>query len=121
VKVRFGVPRVASNRLSNAFHSIFYVVVGTWDHPCDGYYKRLYEEEKKKKETAMKESNDHRRTKAKQDVDQVASTSTHTLIYEPQCSVRVSMSTLIYSYVHLAYLCPKYLSIEADGKGGQEE
>jgi hypothetical protein len=21
----------------------------TWDHPCDGYYKRLYEEEKKKK------------------------------------------------------------------------
>jgi centrosomal protein CEP164 len=26
----------------------------TWDHPCDGYYKRLYEEEKKKKETVLK-------------------------------------------------------------------
>ena len=26
----------------------------TWDHPCDGYYKRLYEEEKKKKEVALK-------------------------------------------------------------------
>lgn len=28
----------------------------TWDHPCDGYYKRLYEEEKKKKETVIKVS-----------------------------------------------------------------
>jgi centrosomal protein CEP164 len=26
----------------------------TWDHPCDGYYKRLYEEEKKKKEVTLK-------------------------------------------------------------------
>jgi hypothetical protein len=26
----------------------------TWDHPCDGFYKRLYEEEKKKKEITMK-------------------------------------------------------------------
>lgn len=26
----------------------------TWDHPCDGYYKRLYEEEKKRKETVIK-------------------------------------------------------------------
>ena len=26
----------------------------TWDHPCDGYYKSLYEEEKKKKEIQMK-------------------------------------------------------------------
>lgn len=26
----------------------------TWDHPCDGYYKRLYEEEKKKKEIQLK-------------------------------------------------------------------
>lgn len=26
----------------------------TWDHPCDGFYKRLYEEEKKKKEIALK-------------------------------------------------------------------
>ena len=26
----------------------------TWDHPCDGYYKGLYEEEKKKKEIATK-------------------------------------------------------------------
>lgn len=29
----------------------------TWDHPCDGYYKRLYEEEKKKKEIGIKVSN----------------------------------------------------------------
>ena len=28
----------------------------TWDHPCDGYYKHLYEEEKKKKETVLKVS-----------------------------------------------------------------
>lgn len=41
----------------------------TWDHPCDGYYKRLYEEEKKKKEMCMKESNDQVRNKAKQDVE----------------------------------------------------
>ena len=26
----------------------------TWDHPCDGYYKRLYEDEKKKKELTKK-------------------------------------------------------------------
>lgn len=26
----------------------------TWDHPCDDYYKRLYEEEKKKKEIVLK-------------------------------------------------------------------
>ena len=26
----------------------------TWDHPCDGYSQRLYEEEKKKKETVIK-------------------------------------------------------------------
>ena len=43
----------------------------TWDHPCDGYYKRLYEEEKKKKEVQMKESSDQVRTRAKQDVDQL--------------------------------------------------
>lgn len=43
----------------------------TWDHPCDGYYKRLYEEEKKKKETNAKESGDQNRTKAKADVEQL--------------------------------------------------
>lgn len=43
----------------------------TWDHPCDGYYKRLYEEEKKKKEIQNKESNDQKRSRAKQDVDQL--------------------------------------------------
>lgn len=26
----------------------------TWDHPCDGYYKRQYEEQKKKKEISNK-------------------------------------------------------------------
>ena len=68
----------------------------TWDHPCDGYYKRLYEEEKKKKEILIKvvialltyetlstlvtcfheliflqQSGDQKRTRAKQDVDQL--------------------------------------------------
>jgi centrosomal protein CEP164 len=46
----------------------------TWDHPCDGYYKRLYEEEKKKKETNAKESGDQNRTKAKADVEQLLGT-----------------------------------------------
>jgi hypothetical protein len=32
----------------------------TWDHPCDGYYKRLYEEEKKKKEVSLKVRKSHR-------------------------------------------------------------
>eukprot|EP01041_Mallomonas_annulata_P002146 gene2146-4178_t len=43
----------------------------TWDHPCDGYYKRLYEEEKKKREMSIKASGDENRTKAKQDVEQL--------------------------------------------------
>ena len=43
----------------------------TWDHPCDGYYKRLFEEEKKKKETTAKESSDSNRTQAKADVDKL--------------------------------------------------
>eukprot|EP00605_Chrysophyceae_sp_TOSAG23-4_P002556 GSChrysophyteH1.ASY1.ANO1.2821.1 assembled CDS len=43
----------------------------TWDHPCDGYYKRLFEEEKKKKETTAKESSDQNRTQAKADVEQL--------------------------------------------------
>ena len=43
----------------------------TWDHPCDGYYKRLFEEEKKKKETTAKESNDQNRTQAKADVEKL--------------------------------------------------
>jgi chromosome segregation ATPase len=43
----------------------------TWDHPCDGYYKRLFEEAKKKKETAMKESSDSNRTQAKADVEKL--------------------------------------------------
>ena len=33
----------------------------SWDHPCDGYYKRLYEEEKKK-DTMKKESSNELRT-----------------------------------------------------------
>ena len=43
----------------------------TWDHPCDGYYKRLYEEEKKKKEVTMKESNDSHRQEAKRSVEEL--------------------------------------------------
>eukprot|EP01031_Cornospumella_fuschlensis_P042170 gene42170-51494_t len=46
----------------------------TWDHPCDGYYKKLYEEEKKKKEIRIKESSDENRSKAKKDVQQILGT-----------------------------------------------
>ena len=35
-------------------HHFCHYHVSTWDHPCDGYYKRLYEEEKKKKEVSLK-------------------------------------------------------------------
>ncbi|CAN0496575.1 unnamed protein product, partial [Scytosiphon promiscuus] len=36
----------------------------TWDHPCDEYYRKLYEEEKKKKLTKDKAKHD----KSKQQV-----------------------------------------------------
>lgn len=36
----------------------------TWDHPCDEYYRKLYEEEKKKKMTKDKAKHD----KSKQQV-----------------------------------------------------
>lgn len=36
----------------------------TWDHPCDEYYRKLYEEEKKKKITKDKAKHD----KSKQQV-----------------------------------------------------
>lgn len=36
----------------------------TWDHPCDEYYRKLYEEEKKKKMTSDKAKHD----KSKQQV-----------------------------------------------------
>jgi hypothetical protein len=32
----------------------FETAESSWDHPCDGYYKRIYEEEKKKKEINKK-------------------------------------------------------------------
>lgn len=37
----------------------------TWDHPCDEYYRKLYEEEKKKKTTSDKAKHD----KSKQQVN----------------------------------------------------
>lgn len=37
----------------------------TWDHPCDEYYRKLYEEEKKKKLTKDKAKHD----KSKQQVN----------------------------------------------------
>lgn len=37
----------------------------TWDHPCDEYYRKLYEEEKKKKITKDKAKHD----KSKQQVN----------------------------------------------------
>jgi hypothetical protein len=43
----------------------------TWDHPCDGYYKRLFEDEKKKKELTAKDKADENRTQAKADVEKL--------------------------------------------------
>ncbi|CAM9811953.1 unnamed protein product [Chrysoparadoxa australica] len=43
----------------------------TWDHPCDEYYRRLYEEEKKKKLTETKAKNDKVKQQAKKDVNQL--------------------------------------------------
>ena len=49
----------------------FVTGASSWDHPCDEYYKSLYEEEKKKKEVALKAKNDQKRTKAKTDVEEM--------------------------------------------------
>ena len=49
----------------------FVTGASSWDHPCDEYYKSLYEEEKKKKEVVLKAKNDQKRTKVKTDVDQM--------------------------------------------------
>ncbi|CAM9225286.1 unnamed protein product, partial [Discosporangium mesarthrocarpum] len=43
----------------------------TWDHPCDDYYRKLYEEEKKKKLLEEKAKNDKSKQQAKKDVDQL--------------------------------------------------
>lgn len=49
-------------RLATPFR---YVGESTWDHPCDEYYRKLYEEEKKKKMTKDKAKHD----KSKQQVN----------------------------------------------------
>jgi len=46
----------------------------TWDHPCDGHYKGMYEENKKKKELQIKDKSDNRKSKAKQDVAELIGT-----------------------------------------------
>ncbi|CAM9211900.1 unnamed protein product, partial [Choristocarpus tenellus] len=43
----------------------------TWDHPCDDYYRKLYEEEKKRKLTEDKAKNDKSKQQAKKDVDEL--------------------------------------------------
>eukprot|EP00903_Cladosiphon_okamuranus_P011775 g11068.t1 len=43
----------------------------TWDHPCDEYYRKLYEEEKKKKMTKDKAKHDKSKQQAKKDVSQL--------------------------------------------------
>jgi DNA repair exonuclease SbcCD ATPase subunit len=58
-----------SKENEDVYYFNFETAESSWDHPCDGYYKRLYEEEKKKKETSKKAENDTVRTKARQDVD----------------------------------------------------
>jgi hypothetical protein len=40
--------------LPDIYYFNFLTGESSWDHPCDGYYKRLYEEEKKKKEISLK-------------------------------------------------------------------
>jgi len=40
----------------------------TWDHPCDEYYKNLFEKEKKRSATKSKEMNDERKKKERADV-----------------------------------------------------
>ena len=44
----------------------------TWDHPCDVYYRKLYEEEKRKKMTKDKAKHDQskQQDKAKHDKSQ---------------------------------------------------
>eukprot|EP00953_Heterococcus_sp_UTEX-ZZ885_P013861 7908-Heterococcus_DN1.PRE.1 len=49
----------------------FFSGESTWDHPCDEYYRKLYEEEKKKKLTESKARNDKVKQQAKQDVAQL--------------------------------------------------
>ena len=49
----------------------FVTGASSWDHPCDEYYKSLYEEEKKKKEVVLKAKNDQKRTKVKTDVEEM--------------------------------------------------
>ncbi|CAM9098637.1 unnamed protein product, partial [Hapterophycus canaliculatus] len=43
----------------------------TWDHPCDEYYRKLYEEEKKKKMTKDKAKHDKSKQQARKDVSQL--------------------------------------------------
>ncbi|CAM9940375.1 unnamed protein product [Scytosiphon promiscuus] len=43
----------------------------TWDHPCDEYYRKLYEEEKKKKLTKDKARHDKSKQQARKDVSQL--------------------------------------------------
>lgn len=50
-----------------------YVGESTWDHPCDEYYRKLYEEEKKKKMTKDKAKHD----KSKQQVKRLAGSTRH--------------------------------------------
>ncbi|CAM9911032.1 unnamed protein product, partial [Phaeothamnion confervicola] len=43
----------------------------TWDHPCDEYYRKLYEKEERTKVTETKARNDKVKQQAKRDVDQL--------------------------------------------------
>jgi len=43
----------------------------TWDHPCDEYYRTLYEKEKKAKLEDEKSKADQKKQQAKKDVDQL--------------------------------------------------
>jgi len=43
----------------------------TWDHPCDEFYRTLYEKEKKAKTTKEKSASDAKKQQAKKDVSEM--------------------------------------------------
>lgn len=64
LRVKQPDPTVTTPRKMRNCTPSWYLGESTWDHPCDEYYRKLYEEEKKKKMTKDKAKHD----KSKQQV-----------------------------------------------------
>lgn len=45
-----------TNESADIYYFNFSTGESTWDHPCDEYYKKLYDDEKIKKQSTMKVS-----------------------------------------------------------------